>query len=157
MRLGLDTQPSWLSRIEDGKGGDRHLLMDIFPALCCLLTAIIVRVIHEKLNRPILSDFCLKPDDDPKLGLAVGGPSIPSGRPLFRSFRGKPLGYLDRTLSSQFSSINWLDGSISAKAIPIPYFGLEYITLPEAAKEVPPRIIRTETFVPCENGFPVST
>ena len=66
-------------------------------------------------------------------------------------------GYLERTLSSHFSKVVWLDGSISVKAIPIPYFGFEYTTLPEATKNESPRTILSETFVPSGNGFPVST
>lgn len=39
----------------------------------------------------------------------------------------------------------------------MPYFGLEYTTLPDPAKVVPPRIILSETLVPFENGLPVIT
>jgi hypothetical protein len=65
--------------------------------------------------------------------------------------------YSFRRLAIHFSRIAWLRGSIVVKATPIPKFGLEWATLPRAAKLVPPCVIFTETFVSSGNGLAVST
>jgi hypothetical protein len=65
--------------------------------------------------------------------------------------------YPVRRLASQFSRIAWLSGSIVVKATPIPEFGLQWATLPKAARLVPPWVILSETFVPSGNGLAVHT
>ena len=78
----------------------------------------------------------------------------PSARPV------EQLGSSDysfRRLASHFSRIALLGGSIVVKATPIPEFGLEWTTLPKAARLVPPWIILSETFVPSGNGLDVYT
>jgi hypothetical protein len=65
--------------------------------------------------------------------------------------------YSFRRLAIHFSRIAWLGGSISVKVTPIPEFGLEWTTLPRAAKLVPPWVILNETFVPSMNGSAVYT
>src|SRR5487761_476880 len=67
------------------------------------------------------------------------------------------LAYSVLRLAIHFSKIAWLLGSVSVKAIPIPYFGLEYTTLPNAVRIVPPCISLSETFVPSGIGIPVIT
>src|SRR5258708_32283648 len=66
-------------------------------------------------------------------------------------WKGSP-DYSVRRLANHFSRIAWLGGSIVVKAIPIPEFGLEWTTLPKAARLVPPWVILSETFVPSGNG-----
>ena len=65
--------------------------------------------------------------------------------------------YSVRRLANHFSRIAWRGGSISAKAIPIPEFGLKWTTLPNAAKLAPPCEILSETFVSSGNGLEVYT
>src|SRR5260370_17297490 len=62
-----------------------------------------------------------------------------------------------RRLANHFSRIAWAGGSIAVKATPIPEFGVEWTTLPEAARLVPPWVILSETFVPTGNGSVVCT
>ena len=71
-------------------------------------------------------------------------------------WKGSP-DYSFRRLASHFSRIALLGGSIVVKATPIPEFGLEWTTLPKAARLVPPWIILSETFVPSGNGSVVCT
>ena len=69
----------------------------------------------------------------------------------------KNLDYPLRRLASHFSRIVWLGGSIVVKPTPIPDFGLEQITLPDAARLAPPCVILSETFVPSGIGSVVYT
>ncbi len=72
-------------------------------------------------------------------------------------WKGSPDYSSFRRLASHFSRIALLGGSIVVKATPIPEFGLEWTTLPKAARLVPPWIILSETFVPSGNGSVVCT
>ncbi|SRR6266446_4216185 len=73
-----------------------------------------------------------------------------------RVYEGGP-DYSFRRLANHFSRIAWLGDSIVVKATPIPEFGWEWATLPEAARLVPPWVILSETLVPSGNGLEVYT
>ena len=91
------------------------------------------------------------------IGIDYSGAQTPkSSLKGLRVYEGGP-DYSFRRLANHFSRIALLGGSIVVKATPIPEFGLEWTTLPKAARLVPPWVSLSETFVPSGNGSVVCT
>jgi hypothetical protein len=91
------------------------------------------------------------------IGIDYSGAQTPaSSLKGLRVYEGGP-DYSFRRLANHFSRIAWLGDSIVVKATPIPEFGWEWATLPEAARLVPPWVILSETLVPPGNGLEVYT